>query len=143
LVGSVIFVVLLELFVSGSAGNSQDQPQGSKAEESKQERTGGEKAKKEAEKLESVAGVVLKAPSDKRALFVRPDNGERQLFTYKPDKVKVTLDGKEAEPDAIDEGQRARIGYKKVTTKKDREVNVAKSIELQSKSGNAGDESTG
>jgi hypothetical protein len=144
LVGSVIFVVFLELFISGSAGNQQDvQSQGSKAEQSKQERTGGEKAKKEAEKLESVAGIVLKAASDKHALIVKPDNGERQLFTYKPDEVEVTLDGKEAGPDAIDEGQRVSIEYKKVTTKKDREVNAAKSIELESKSGSAGDESTG
>jgi hypothetical protein len=90
-----------------------------------------------------VAGIVLKAASDKHALIVKPDNGERQLFTYKPDEVEVTLDGKEAGPDAIDEGQRVSIEYKKVTTKKDREVNAAKSIELESKSGSAGDESTG
>ena len=55
LVGSVTFVVLLELFVSGGAGNAQDQARGSKAEQSKQERTGGEKAKKEGEASERVA----------------------------------------------------------------------------------------
>jgi hypothetical protein len=143
LVGSVMFVVLLELFVGGGAGNSQDLPRGSGAEQSKQERSGGEKAKKEGEELESVAGIVLKAASDKHALIVKPDNGERQPFTYKPDEVKVTLDGKEAGPDAIDKGQRVSIGYKKVTTKKDREVNAAKSIELESKKGSPGDESTG
>ena len=143
LVGSVMFVVLLELFVSGGGGDPQDQSQGAKAEQPKRESTGGEKAKKEGEKLESVAGVVLKAPSDKHSLFVKPDNGERQLFTYKTDKVEVTLDGEEAGPDAIDEGQRVSIGYKKVTTEKDREWNVAKSIKLESKNGSPGDDSTG
>jgi hypothetical protein len=143
LVGSVLFVVLLELFVVGSGGDTQDQARGSGAEQSKQERAGGEKAKKRAEKLEWVAGIVLKAASDKHALVVKPDDGERQTFTYKPDKVEVTLDGKEAGPDAIDKGQRVSIGYKKVTTKKDREVNVAKSIKLESKNGSTGDESTG
>jgi hypothetical protein len=128
----------------GGGGNQQDnQSQGSKAEQSKQEKTGGEKAKKKAENLEWVAGIVLKAPSDKHALFVKPDNGERQLFTYKPDKVEVTLDGKEAGPDAIDEGQKISIGYKKVTTKKDREWNVAKTIMLASRNDTPGDESTG
>ena len=143
LVGSVIFVVLLELFITGGGSNQQDRSQGSKAEQSKQERTAGEKAKEEDEELESVAGIVLKAASDKHALIVKPDNGERQPFTYKPDEVEVTLDGKEAGPDAIEKGQRVSIGYKKVTTKKDREVNAAKSIELESKKGSPGDESTG
>jgi hypothetical protein len=107
----------------GGGGNQQDnQSQGSKAEQPKKEG---------ATKMESVEGIVLKAPSDKHAFFVNPDNGERQLFTYKPDKVEVTLDGKEAGPDAIDEGQKISIGYKKVTTKKDREWNVAKSIKLE------------
>jgi hypothetical protein len=119
----------------GSGGNQQDnQSQGSKAEQPKKEG---------ATKLESVEGIVLRAASDKRTIFVKPDNGERQPFTYKPDKVKVTLDGKEAGPDAIDEGQRVSIEYKKVTTKKDREVNVAKSIKLESKNGSPEDKSTG
>jgi hypothetical protein len=127
----------------GGADNSQDQSQGSQAEQSKQERTGGEKAKKKAEKLEWVAGIVLKSASDKHAVIVKPDNGERQVFTYKPDKVEVTLDGKEAGLDAIDERQRVSIGYEKVTTNKDREVNVAQSINLESKNGSPEDESTG
>jgi hypothetical protein len=119
----------------GGGGNQQDnQSQGSKAEQPKKER---------ATKLESVEGVVVRSVPDKRTLFVKPDDGERQTFTYKPDKVEVTLDGKEAGPDAIDEGRRVSIGYKKVTTKKDREVNVAKSIKLESKNGSPGDESTG
>lgn len=132
LVGSVIFVVLLELFVGGGAGTQQDnQSQGSKADQPKKEG---------ASNRESVEGVVSRSVPDKRTVIVKPDDGERQPFTYKPDKVKLTLDGKEAGPDAIDKGQRATIKYKKVTTKKDREVNVAKSIELESKKGSPGDE---
>jgi len=119
----------------GGGGNQQDnQSQDSKAEQPKKER---------ATKLESVEGIVVKSLPDKRTVFVKPENGEPQPFTYKKDKVEGTLDGKEAEPDAIGKGQRARIGYKKVTTKKDREVNRARSIELQSKNGSPGDEPTG
>jgi hypothetical protein len=148
LVGSVIFVVGLELLMGSGGDNQQDRPQGSKAEQSKEEqskekRTGGETAKKKEEKLEWVVGIVLKAGTDKRAVIVKPDNGKRQLYTYKPDKVKVTLNGKEAGPDAIDEGQRINIGYEKVTSNKDREWNVAKSIMLASRNGTPGDESTG
>jgi hypothetical protein len=136
LVGSVIFVVLLELFVGGGGGDQQDnQSQGSKAEQPKKE------GKKEgATKLESVEGVVVRSVPDKRTFFVKPDDGELQPFTYKTDEVEVTLDGKEAGPDAIDKGQRATIGYKKITTKKDREVNAARSIELESKKESPGDE---
>jgi hypothetical protein len=136
LVGSVIFVVLLELFVSSGGGNPQDnQSQGSKADQPKKE------GKKEgATKLESVEGVVVRSVPDKRTLFVKPDDGELQPFTYKTDEVEVTLDGKEAGPDAIDKGQRATIGYKKITTKKDREVNAARSIELESQKESPGDE---
>jgi cytoskeletal protein RodZ len=116
----------------GGGGNQQDnQSQGSKAEQPKKEG---------ASNRESVEGVVSRSVPDKRTVIVKPDDGERQPFTYKPDKVKLTLDGKEAGPDAIDKGQRATIKYKKVTTKKDREVNVAKSIELESKKGSSGDE---
>jgi hypothetical protein len=93
--------------------------------------------------MESVKGIVLRSFPDKRTIFVKPKDGERQAFTFKSDKVEVTLDGKEAGPDAIDKGQRVSIGYEKVTTKKDREVNVAKSIKLQSKKGSPGDQSTG
>ena len=119
----------------GGGGNQQDnQSQGSKAEQPKKEG---------ATKLESVEGIVVRSVPDKRTVFVKADNGEPQAFTYKTEKVKVTLDGKEAGPDAIDKGQRAEIGYKKVTTEKDREVNVARSIELQSKNGNSGAETTG
>lgn len=135
LVGSVIFVVLLELFVGGGAGTQQDnQSQGSKAEQPKKEG---------ASNRESVEGVVSRSVPDKRTVIVKPDDGERQPFTYKPDKVKLTLDGKEAGPDAIDKGQRATIKYKKVTTKKDREWNVAKTIMLASRNDTPGDESTG
>jgi hypothetical protein len=133
----LVLLIAVGLVVTGcgGGGNQQDnQSQGSKAEQPKKEG---------ATKLESMEGNVVRSVPDKRTVFVKPDNGERQLFTYKPDKVKVTLDGKEAGPDAIDKGQRAEIGYKKVTTKKDREVNVAKSIELQAKNGSPGDEPAG
>jgi hypothetical protein len=143
LVGIVVFIVGLEFLMSSGGDNQQDRPQGSKAEQSKEERTGGEKARKQEEKLEWVAGIVLKAASDKHAVIVKPDNGKRQLYTYKPDEVKVTLDGKESGPDAIDQGQRINIGYKKVTTNKDREVNAAKAIILASRNGTPGDQTTG
>ena len=143
LVGSAMFVVLLELFLSGGGGNPQDQSQGPGAERTKQEGTVGKKVKEGGEELEWASGVVLKAAPDKRALVVKPDDGERQLFTYRPEDVEVTLDGEEARPDAAAKGQRARIGYEKVTTNKDRVVNVALSIELESNDGSPADESTG
>lgn len=134
---AVGLAVVLVVTGCGGAGTQQDnQSQGSKAEQPKKEGA----SKEGASNRESVEGVVSRSVPDKRTVIVKPDDGERQPFTYKPDKVKLTLDGKEAGPDAIDKGQRATIKYKKVTTKKDREVNVAKSIELESKKGSPGDE---
>jgi hypothetical protein len=64
-------------------------------------------------------------------------------FKYKPDDVEVTLQGEQANPDAINVGQQATVSYVK-TTKDSREVNVARSIWLQPGSGaTQGNETTG
>jgi hypothetical protein len=64
-------------------------------------------------------------------------------FEYKPDNVAVTLQGEQANPDAINVGQQATVSYVK-TTKDSREVNVARSIWLQPGSGaTQGNETTG
>jgi hypothetical protein len=47
----------------------------------------------------------------------------------------VTLNGEEAKLDDIEKGQTASVMYVTRTTEKDRELNVARSIELQSRGG--------
>jgi hypothetical protein len=127
LVGSVIFVVLLELFLSGGGGEQQ-------------ERTQKEKAPKE---IEYVTGIVSEVDTDEQTVSITLNNGKRRSFTYSPDKVKVTQDGKEVGPDAIDKGQRVRIKYLR-GTKEGRKEKFTPSIKIQSGSGaKNGGEGTG
>jgi hypothetical protein len=128
LVGSVIFVVLLELFLSGGGGEQQ-------------ERTQKEKAPKE---IEYVTGIVSEVDTDEQTVSITLNNGKRRSFTYSLGKVKVTQDGKEVGPDAIDKGQRVRIKYLRGTTKEGRKEKFTPSIKIQSGSGTKnGGEGTG
>ena len=91
-----------------------------------------------------MSGTVAKTLQDKDKVIIRPENGKVVRLKYRPEKVEVTLEGKAAKPDAISEGQKATVEYVKKTNKKDREVNIAKSIELKSATGaKHGGETTG
>jgi hypothetical protein len=82
---------------------------------------------------------------DGTVLRVRPENEIIVVssgFKYRPDQVRVTLDGKEAEPDAIAKGQIAEVVYSRFTTERGREVNVVRSIKLQAESSAPGGETT-
>ena len=82
-----------------------------------------------------MSGTVAKTLQDKDKVIIRPENGKVVPFKYRPEKVEITLEGKAAKPDAISKGQRATVEYVKKTNKKNREVNIAKSIELKSGTG--------
>jgi hypothetical protein len=128
LVGSVIFVVLLELFLSGGGGEQQ-------------ERTQKEAAPK---KIEHATGIVSEVDTDEHTVSITLNNGKRRSFTYNPDKVKVTQDGKEVGPDAIDKGQTVRIKYLRGTTKEGRKEKFTPSIKILSGPGTKnGGEGTG
>jgi hypothetical protein len=131
LVGSVVFVVVLELFVSG--GEAAQQSNLTPGPEDKE-----------------LSGRVARTYPDTGmlgAFAVKNEaTSQREVvpFKYRPDSVRVTLDGKEAKPDAISGGQKVTVEYLTKTNKKDREYNLAQSIELRSGSGaKRGGESTG
>jgi hypothetical protein len=127
LVGSLVPTV-----TGCGGGTQQNNPsQGSKAQQTKQEQT----SKLGAAKRESLSGIVAKTIQDKDKFIIRPENAKVVPFKYRPDKVEIALEGKAAKPDAISEGQKAIVMYVKKTNKKDREVNIAKSIELRSGTG--------
>jgi hypothetical protein len=121
------------LIMTGCGGGTQqnEPSQGSKSQQSEQERN----SKQQAAKTESLSGRVAKTLPDKDKVIIRPENGKVVRFKYKPDKVKVTLEGEEAKPDAISKGQKATVKYVKKATKKDREVNLAQTIWLKSGAG--------
>jgi hypothetical protein len=133
-------VMSLILTVTGCGGGTQQNnpSQGSKAQQSKQEQGG----KQGAAKRETLSGTVAKTLPDKNKVIIRPENAKVVPFKYRPDKVEVTLEGKAAKPDAISKGQKATVTYVKKTTKKDREVNIAKSIELKAATGTKNSEKT-
>jgi hypothetical protein len=92
---------------------------------------------------ESLSGTVADTLPDNDEVIIRTTSDEVVTFEYKPDDVEVTLQGEQANPDAINVGQQATVSYVK-TTKDSREVNVARSIWLQPGSGaTQGNETTG
>jgi hypothetical protein len=138
----IALVASLVLTVTGCGGGTQQNnaSQGSKAQQSKQEQP----SKHGAPKRESLSGTVAKTLQDKDKVIIRPENGKVVRLKYRPEKVEVTLEGKAAKPDAISKGQKATVEYVKRTNKKDREVNIAKSIQLKSRTGaKHGGETTG
>jgi hypothetical protein len=82
-----------------------------------------------------LSGTVAKTLQDKDKVIIRPENAKVVPFKYRPEKVEITLEGKAAKPDAISKGQKATVEYVKKTNKKNREVNIARSIELKSGTG--------
>lgn len=75
---------------------------------------------------ESVTGVVKSFEQEDRRLRLKPQGEEAQVFKYNPEDIEVTLDGEEAAPGDIEEGQRATISY---VVREDRQL--ARSIELE------------
>lgn len=128
LVGSVIFVVALELIFGGGEAAQQSNP-----------------TQKPVNK--ELSGKVAGSHPDRGTFAIKTEPAPQRevaIFRYRPDSVRVTLDGKEAEPDAISGGQKVRVEYVTKTTKKNREINLADSIKLKSGAGaEHGGESTG
>jgi uncharacterized protein YceK len=123
---------------------SKDTSQGSKAQTENQESTTNQAAANR----ESLSGTVVDTLPDRDKVIISPNwkgqkNAKVVKFKYRPDNVEVTLQGEQANPDAINVGQQATVSYVK-TTKDSREVNVARSIWLQPGSGaTQGNETTG
>lgn len=126
------------LTLIGCGGAQQDNSSQDREPQQAQQEGGGanEDAGKQAPaELESLSGRVRRTFSDKDTVVVKPESGRAVVFRYRPDVVKITLDGNEAGPDAIKEGQQARVGYVKKTNKEDRERNIAHTIELEPATG--------
>ena len=127
--------LLLPLAGCGGGGQQNSQSNGSKAEQAKHKGASKEKPNKQAAPSRPTlhGGTVARVLPDKDKVTVKPKSGAAMTFRYKPDKVKVELDGKKAEPDAIREGQSVTVRYLKFA-----KVSIAHSIKLHSESGNSG-----
>ncbi|HEX2181485.1 MAG TPA: hypothetical protein VHH10_04310 [Rubrobacteraceae bacterium] len=126
------------LTLIGCGGAQQDNSsQSREPQQARQEGGGAEQdtGKRAPAELESLSGRVERVFSDKDTVIIRPENGRPVIVRYRPDVVKITLDGEEAGPDAIREGQGARVGYVKKTNKEDKEKNIAHTIELEPATG--------
>ena len=128
-VGLIAGSLLLLLVGCGGGGEQNGQAKGSTAEQ-----TTTQKAP-DKEKWHAFKGTVTSVLPDKHNLTVKRNNGKAKTFKYRPDKVNVKLDGKQAGPDAIEKGQHVNIAAK---------GNIAHSIRIRSeKSGASGGETTG
>lgn len=59
----------------------------------------------------SLTGRVTKVDTEKNLLWVKPRSEDIMRFRYRPEKLKVTLQGEEASPADIEEGQRAEVTF--------------------------------
>jgi major membrane immunogen (membrane-anchored lipoprotein) len=141
--GSLLAIVFVaSLIMTGCGGGTQQNnpSQDTTSQQTEQERT----SKQGAAKLEFLSGRVVKTLPDKDKVRIKPKNGEVVPFKYSPDNFKVRLEGQEAKPDAISEGQKAKVKYVQIITDKGREVNRARTIWLKSGAGaKQGGETTG
>jgi hypothetical protein len=119
---------LLLLVGCGGGGEQNGQSKGSTAEQTAQKAAS-----------HTFKGTVTGVGPQPHILTVKRNNGKAKIFKYKPVKVHVRLDGKQAGPEAIKKGQYVRVKYVHVA-----KVNIARSIKLRSeKSGASGGETTG
>lgn len=80
------------------------------------------------DKTKTAEGKVKSFEVEKQKLRLKPQGKEAQVFKYNPDNIEVSLGGKDAKPEDIKKGQKAKVGY---VVKNDRDV--ARSIELEKK----------
>ena len=119
---------LLLLVGCGGGGEQNGQAKGSTAEQT-------------AQKVPShtFKGTVTGVGPKPHIFTVKRSNGKDKTFKYKPDKVHVKLDGKEAGPDAIEKGKWVKINYLQYP-----KANIAHSVRISSKkSGASGGKTTG
>jgi hypothetical protein len=77
--------------------------------------------------METATGVIARVDLENRRFVLRPTEGDRIPLRFRPETIKVVLDGEEAKPDDLQKGQRAEIEY----VIRD-EKNLAHSVKLQS-----------
>ena len=142
-----VFVALAAILVLGglAAGCGGDDQGDNQAQKTQAQGQGDQRTKQggrtvggegKARKAESVEGVVAKADNEKEMIWVRPEGGEVTRFIVRPEKAKVTLDGEEAKPEAIERGQRAKVTYVVVEAKeRDVKYNVARAVTLNPQEG--------
>jgi hypothetical protein len=135
----LIFVVVLVGVAAGCGGGGQQDAQSQGSEQKP-----GKVGKERETKTESLDGTVVRVLPEKNTVVVRPKDGGPVPFRYRTETLEVKLNGEEAKLEDIEKGQTASVKYVTRTTKKDREVNMARSIELQSRGGGkTGGEATG
>ena len=138
-VGLIAGSLLLLLVGCGGGGEQNGQSKGSTAEQTTQKTPGKEKTEQAAASWHTFKGTVTGVLSDKNNFTVKRSNGKDKTFKYKPDKVQVKLDGKEAGPDAIEKGKWVKINYLQYP-----KANIAHSVRISSKkSGASGGKTTG
>lgn len=137
-----LLVVVVVVVVSGCGGagtqqNNASQEEGGGGGSSKAQQSSNKHQEQHrgAPKRQSLSGTVAKSLPDKDKVIIRPEKAKVVPLRYRPEKVEITLEGKAAKPEAIREGQKALVEYIKKTNKKNREVNIARSIALQSATG--------
>lgn len=118
--------VVLASCGGGQTGGSQ----GGDGQQAERTERGGDKSQRETRELE---GRVEKVNPENRRIVVRPEGEDPASFTLKTEGERptdITLDGNEASLEDIEKGQQARVEYRVVTNEKNRERNIALSVEL-------------
>jgi hypothetical protein len=77
--------------------------------------------------MQTATGVIARVDLENRRFVLRPNEGDRVSLRFRPETIKVVVDGKEAKPEDMQKGQRAEIEY---VVRDDR--NIARTVKLQS-----------
>lgn len=125
-------IVLLAGLLTGCGGGSGQSDQPSKPKGGQQETSMKEKSEAQQE-TKTATGAVKAAVPDKKKFRVKPKDGDAVAFSYTPEKLQVTLDGKKAKPEDIKDGQLATVKYTEKKGKKEGVVRrKAVSVDLKS-----------
>lgn len=106
----LLLLVFLVVVVAGCGSQSGNESQGNGGNESgKKERT---KKGATTPELTFVSGTLGRVDVEKGRLTMRPEEGEGPLrFKFNPESLRVTVDGKEAQPQDLEGRQKAEVGY--------------------------------
>ncbi len=101
---------------------------------------------RERKSMEGVVARVVTNEGKRSKIFVKPEEGDAVPFKFKPERIKVELNGEEAAPEDIEKGQRAAVQYITVVAPEQNvEQNIILSLKLEpaAEGGQSGGEKTG
>ncbi len=81
-------------------------------------------------KRKAVAGRVTKVDTEKNLFWLKPRNADVTRFRYRPENLKVTMEGQEAGLQNIEKGQQAEVTFLEKDPDKEDKWGVSRAVKL-------------